>query len=77
MSQKEPQPGNHSALFILIGDIANTTWRMFVPTISGALGGLWLDQRFGSEPWCAILGLVLGVGLTALLIRQQYKTIDR
>lgn len=26
----------------------------------GALGGRWLDGKFGTEPWLLILGLVLG-----------------
>jgi F0F1-type ATP synthase assembly protein I len=26
----------------------------------GALGGRWLDEKFGTEPWLLIVGLVLG-----------------
>ena len=77
MNSPGPKPPVQSTLFVLLGDIANTTWRMFVPTITGAVGGLWLDQRLATEPWCAILGLVLGLGSTVLLIRQQYKNIDK
>lgn len=75
MGQQTP-PANKSAILLLLGDIADTTWRMFVPTIGGALGGMWLDDRFGLAPWCAIGGLMIGVGITAVLIRQQYKKIQ-
>ncbi len=26
----------------------------------GALGGSWLDRRFGTEPWLLLAGVVLG-----------------
>lgn len=76
MGQDKPKAEKQSVVLTLLGDIADTTWRMFVPTILGALGGLWLDQRLGTEPWCAIAGLALGVVATALLVRQQYKKIQ-
>lgn len=74
MGQQTPQP-NKSALFVLLGDIADTTWRMFVPTIVGTLGGLWLDQQLSTAPWYAIGGLVLGIVATSLLVRQQFKKL--
>ncbi len=35
-----------------------------------ALGGLWLDGRLGSKPWCVLAGTLLGiVGGTIHLLR--------
>jgi len=28
-----------------------------------ALGGRWLDTRFGASPWCLLAGVFLGFGL--------------
>ena len=30
---------------------------------SGALGGMWLDGRFGTKPWITVAGVVLGAVL--------------
>lgn len=75
MGQDKPKAEKQSVILLLIGDIASTTWRMFVPTILGALGGLWLDQKFSTPPWFAITGIVLGIVITGVLISQQYKNI--
>jgi len=55
---------------------ADTTWRMFVPTLGGTAIGLWLDNQFNTDPWCGIGGLAVGIAVTAFLIRQQYKKVD-
>lgn len=52
---------------------ADTTWRMFVPTLGGTLIGLWIDSMNNTEPWFGIGGLAIGIIITAVLIRQQYK----
>lgn len=54
----------------------DTTWRMFVPTLGGALLGLWVDGKVGTEPIFAVGGLLVGVAVTALLVKQQYKKVD-
>lgn len=61
--------------FILLSTAADTTWRMFVPTLGGTLLGLWLDEQNNTEPLYGIIGLLVGIIITALLIRQQYKKI--
>lgn len=77
--KQKPSDGtpNKPTAFILLSTAADTTWRMFVPTLGGTLIGLWLDGQFGTEPWYGIGGLVLGIIITALLVRQQYKQVDK
>ncbi len=41
---------------ILIG----VGWRLALPIVLGAVGGVWLDGRLGSKPWFALVGLGLG-----------------
>lgn len=62
-----------SAALILFATAADTTWRMFVPTLGGTLLGLWLDSINKTEPLYGISGLAIGIVITALLVRQQYK----
>jgi Na+/glutamate symporter len=62
--------------FILFSTAADTTWRMFVPTLGGTLIGLWMDDQNGSEPLYGFMGLSVGIIVTALLVHQQYKRIN-
>lgn len=74
-----PRPRGKSrqpSAVILLVTAADTTWRMFVPTLGGTVFGLWLDGQLNSEPWFSISGLALGTLLTALLIHQQYKKVN-
>lgn len=32
-----------------------------VPIVLGLLLGLWLDGRWGTRPWLAVIGVVLGI----------------
>lgn len=66
-----------SAAFLLFATAASTTWRMFVPTLGGTLIGLWLDAQLNTTPWIGIGGLAFGIVVTAVLIKQQYKQVDK
>ena len=70
-----PTPPKSSAVVLLLGDIADSTWRMFVPGIGGTLLGLWLDRQFGTLPWLLITGIVLGSVTAFMLVRRQLKKI--
>lgn len=79
-SEDKQKPSNlkseNPTAFILLSTAADTTWRMFVPTIGGTLIGLWLDSQNGTEPWFGIGGLGLGIILTAVLVRQQFRQVN-
>ncbi|HEY1085290.1 MAG TPA: AtpZ/AtpI family protein [Candidatus Saccharimonadales bacterium] len=64
-------PPDHSTVVFMLGTIADTTWRMFVPTVGLMCGGYWADQTFGTKPWLFIVGLVVGSGIAILLVKQQ------
>jgi len=36
-------------------------WFIAISILLGVFGGLWLDNKFGTEPILVIVGLVLGV----------------
>lgn len=68
-----PTKTEKSAAIILFTIAADTTWRMFGPTLGGTLIGLWIDSLNNNDTWFGIGGLAVGIVITAFLIRQQYK----
>jgi hypothetical protein len=70
-------PKTTSTVVLLLSDIADVTWRMFIPTIGGLLVGIWLDGTWHTSPWFAATGFVLGIALTTILVRQQVKKVNK
>lgn len=61
----------------IILDMADTTWRMFVPTVGLLLVGRVVDKHFGTKPWYMIAGITLGSILAAVLVRRQLAMGDK
>lgn len=61
----------------VIATMADTTWRMFVPTIGLLLLGLQFDQANHTLPWGTLIGLAIGSIIAGLLIRQQLNTVTK
>ena len=61
----------------LIMSMADTTWRMFVPSIGMTLLGVWLDTVFTTKPWLMIIGIIVGFAFAILLVRKQMDTINK
>jgi F0F1-type ATP synthase assembly protein I len=57
------------------GDIAlqflDTTWRIAVPVVIGALLGIFADRALATKPWLTLLGTILGFVGAALLVKRQ------
>ncbi len=64
---------SESAAIALILSMADTTWRMFVPTVGLLLAGHSLDNRLDTNPWLMVLGLVLGAVIAGWLVVTQLK----
>ncbi|MCB9819711.1 hypothetical protein H6796_00165 [Candidatus Nomurabacteria bacterium] len=60
-----------STVVLLLGDIASTTWRMFVPTVGMMWIGFLADKSQGTWPWMFVVGIVVGSIVAGLLIKQQ------
>lgn len=70
--QKTP-PEQRSTVVLMT--IADTTWRMFVPSIGCTFLGIWGDSKFDTSPWLLFTGIVLGFFVAGLTVRQQYKKL--
>ena len=66
-------PTKQSAIFVF-STMADTTWRLFVPSIGGALLGVWGDNSFKTKPWLTLIGILVGSAIAVLLVRQQLKS---
>ena len=66
-----------NAALLLIGDIGDTTWRMFVPTVGLTIVGLYLDTLIATKPWMMILGIIIGAAVAWLLVKRQLDRINK
>lgn len=65
------------AFKLLATVIADTTWRMFVPTIGGTFLGIWLDHYFDTAPCWTIVMVSVGFLTTILLITLQVRKLRK
>ena len=72
-SEEKPAPAEKSTVVLLFNIVADTTWRMFAPTFGGTALGLWAEAQWHIQPWGGIVGLGIGIIITAFLVRQLYK----
>lgn len=66
----ETPPEPKMALYLL-ATMADTTWRMFVPVVGTLLVGRQIDRAYQTRPLAMIIGTILGVLITAVLIKRQ------
>lgn len=70
---RQTSPPQSSAVVLLLGTIADTTWRMFLPTLAGIVGGYMLDGLLGTKPWLFAAGTILGCVIAGMLIAKQLQ----
>jgi hypothetical protein len=70
-------PPNSSTVILLLLTMADTTWRLFVPTVGLTVLGLVLDKQFATTPWLMIVGVVIGTVLAVLLVKLQLKKVKK
>lgn len=71
-----PRAKDTSALGTLGLDLLDTTWRIAVPVILLAVGGILLDRTLNTAPWITLLGVVIGFGIAALLVKKQLAAVE-
>lgn len=70
VDSKKDQTASGSAIYLL-GTIADTTWRMFIPTIGLALIGDFFDRQYDTKPWLMLVCAIIGAGVAAFLVKRQ------
>ena len=70
-------PKQQSTVLLLLGTIADTTWRMFVPIVGLLLLGVWVDRTYATLPWAMIILTILGIAIAAALVRRQLNTVNK
>jgi hypothetical protein len=74
---KTPLPPDRSTVILLLATIGDTTWRMFIPTIGMTLLGLFIDKWLHTTPWVMVVSMTIGIGITALLVKDQLKRVKK
>lgn len=58
---------------LVLGTVADTTWRLFIPSIGGTLLGLWVDKSMEKTPLFTVIGILLGTSIAIWLVYIQIK----
>lgn len=57
-----------------IGEVSAVGIEIVLCIVIGALGGKWLDDKFGTAPWLTLFGIAAGMGaVVKTLIRVSRK----
>lgn len=76
-SGDSPTPPEKSTVILLISDIGDVTWRMFVPTVGLALVGVYFDRQFDTAPWIMLVGASIGAVISGMLIKKQLQRVNK
>ena len=71
------EPPKQSTVLLLLGTIADTTWRMFVPIVGLLLLGVWVDRSYGTLPWGIITLTTVGIAIALALVRSQLNAVNK
>lgn len=69
-------PKSKDAL-IIFGTVADTTWRLFIPTIGFLSLGIWADTSYQTRPLWTLLGVSCGTIISLYLVYQQLKGVKK
>lgn len=70
-------PQSDKGALKVLGSIADTTWRMFIPTIGFLMIGRYFDNTLSIKPWGMLIGVIVGIWLAYVLVRKQLRDIER
>ena len=53
----------------------NLGYSIAVPLVVLALGGRFLDKKFGSSPWFLIAGILISIAISSYIVYKKMKEI--
>jgi ATP synthase protein I len=59
------------------GGFGTVGLEVVVSVLIGFFGGRWLDGRFGTTPWMAVIGLAFGVATAGRFLYRAAKRMQR
>lgn len=71
------EPPDKSTVILMLMTMADTTWRMFVPILGLLVVGLLVDKAIHTTPWLMVSGMLIGIVLAILLVRQQLQRVKK
>lgn len=72
---KTEKPKSVSDNVSLLRTMADTSWRMLIPSAVFVAGGLYGDLHWGTKPWLTLFSVVLGLIVSVLLIKNQISKV--
>lgn len=61
----------------VLASLADTTWRVAVPTVLFSGLGIALDNTLDTMPLCTLIGLVIGLVAAGALVWQQIQNVTK
>lgn len=72
---KSVSGNDHFSLSTLGLDFLDTTWRISIPVVLFAGGGIFTDRKLDSAPWLTLLGTLIGFGVAGYLLKKQLQAV--
>lgn len=76
-NRDERQVPPKSSSTVILMTLADTTWRLFVPSVGLTLVGLWLDKMWHTTPWLLFTGIIVGSVIAVYSVAVLIKRIDK
>lgn len=67
---------DHFSLGTLAIDLLDTAWRIAVPVVIFAGGGIFADLKLHTKPWTTLIGTGIGLVVAGLLVKQQLAGVS-
>ena len=69
-----PEPQNVSQ-WQAVGFVTELLIAIAVPTTLLALGGRWVDEKYGTAPWATLAGLIVSLAISFVLVKRRVKSM--
>ncbi len=74
-NKEENKMPSSADTLLLFATVADTTWRLFVPTLGGVGLGLWLDHLYTTKPLATLIGVICGTIVSLYLVYRQLQGV--
>jgi hypothetical protein len=72
---RKEKPKSVSDNVSLLQTMADTSWRMLIPSAVFVAGGLYGDLHWGTKPWLTLFSVFLGLAVSVILIKNQISKV--